>query len=95
MGICLPGYGGPFEDHVAVVDRILERQERRGQPVMKLLREGKKMPYEVLRGLFPELPAQHLHLGLSSAVGRMYSDGRIGERRSDAHLNGVLEFQLY
>ena len=92
LGICLPGHGQPFEDHVTVVDRIFERQERRGQQVMKLLRDGKKTPYEVSRGLFPDLPAQHLHLGLSIAVGHM----EVLEERGEAeccHVNGMLEYQ--
>lgn len=92
LGICLPGHGAPFEDHVGVVDKILERQERRGQQVMKLLRDGKRTPYEISRGLFPNLPRQHLHLGLSIAVGHL----EVMEERGEAqcsHEAGLLHYQ--
>ncbi len=93
LGMCFPGHGEPFEDHVAVVDRILERQERRGQQVLKLLRDGKKTPYEVSRGLFPDLPDPHLHLGLSIAVGHLEVMEECGEAEC-CQVNGTLEFQL-
>ncbi|MDK1021824.1 MAG: MBL fold metallo-hydrolase [Candidatus Hydrogenedentes bacterium] len=92
LGICLPGHGEPFEDHVAVVDRILERQERRGRQVMKLMKSGKRTPYEISRGLFPDLPAQHIHLGLSIAVGHMEAQEECGEAHC-CHVDGILQYQ--
>lgn len=92
LGICLPGHGGPIEDHVAVVDKILKRQERRGQQVMKLMKAGKRTPYEVSRGLFPNLPTQHIHLGLSIAIGHMELQEERGEAQH-SHVDGIIQYQ--
>ncbi len=92
LGTCLPGHGQPFDDHVAVVDRILARQERRGRQVMRLMKAGKRTPYEISRGLFPDLPTPNIHLGLSIAVGHM----ELQEERGEAlhsHVDGTLQYQ--
>lgn len=92
LGVCYPGHGEPIADHVAVVDRILGRQEKRSEQVMKLVREGKDTPYAVSRGLFPDLPTNALHLGLSIAVGHL----EVLEERgvlASRHDAGVLRFQ--
>lgn len=91
LGLCFPGHGGPIEDHVAAVDRILERQDRRAEQVRKLIDGGKGTPYEISRGLFPDLPTPHVHLGLSIAVGHMEVLEERGELTS-SHENGILRF---
>lgn len=91
LGLCFPGHGDPFKDHVHVVDRILERQGRRGDIVLKLVREGRRTPYEISRGLFPKLPPQHLHLGLSIAVGHLEVLEEEGIL-SQTHENGILQY---
>jgi glyoxylase-like metal-dependent hydrolase (beta-lactamase superfamily II) len=93
LGICLPGHGEPFGDHIAAVDRILERQEKRTAQVKNLIKSGHTTPYVVSRQLFPKLPPPHLHLGLSIAVGHM----EVLEHRDEAeltHADGVLQIAI-
>lgn len=71
LGLCCPGHGAPFRNHVAVVDRILARQAKRSRQILRLVRNGEPTPYGVARRLFPDLPIQHIHQGLSIAVGHM------------------------
>ena len=71
LGICLPGHGKPFNNHIEAVDRILERQAKRTDQVRILLESGHTTPYAVSKQLFPKLPPPHLHLGLSIAIGHM------------------------
>ncbi len=91
-GVCLPGHGPPIEDGVAAIDEILRRQSIRSDQVRGLLAKGLRTPYEVSRALFPRLPAPHLHLGLSIAVGHLELLEESGEVRS-GHVAGVLRFE--
>lgn len=93
LGICCPGHGDAFDDHVSVVDRILERQETRSRQVLKLVRQGQHTPYAISRMLFPKLPMQHLHLGLSIAVGHLEVLEERGQLRS-RHEGPILTFDL-
>ncbi len=92
LGICLPGHGTPFDDHVAVIDRILSRQGRREMLVKKLLKEGRRTPYQISRKLFPDLPIQNIHLGLSIAVGHLEVMEEAGEVKR-FYTEGVLHFE--
>lgn len=91
LGLCLPGHGDPISDHVAVIDRILEKLEKRSVQVLRLVRDGLKTPFEVSQALFPQLPHQNLHLGLSIAVGHMEVLEEDGLVRS-THERGVLRY---
>lgn len=93
LGICCPGHGDAFGNHVAVVDRILERQETRSQQVVKLIRQGQHTPYAISRALFPKLPVPHLHLGLSIAVGHLEVLEERGELCS-SHQGQILTFDF-
>jgi hypothetical protein len=53
--------------------------------------KGKDTPYRVSKRLFPKLPIQHIHLGLSIAVGHMEALEEQGRLRSYME-NGVLHF---
>lgn len=91
LGICLPGHGDLIVDARAAIDGILSKHARRSNIVEKLVREGHTTPYAVSRKLFPELPAPHLHLGLSVSVGHL----EVLEERGilqQTHENGVLQF---
>ncbi len=92
FGVCLPGHGPPIEDGVAAIDEILRRQSIRSDQVRGLLAKGLRTPYEVSRSLFPRLPAPHLHLGLSIAVGHLELLEAVGELTSE-HVDGVLRFE--
>lgn len=91
LGICLPGHGVPFEDHAAVVDEILARQDRRSESVLKLVREGLTTPYAISAELFPKIENKHLHLGLSMAVGHLEALEEQGVLHSE-HRGGILHF---
>ena len=91
LGVCLPGHGELILDGKAAIDGILAKHDRRSAIVEKLVRDGHRTPYSVSRKLFPDLPAPHLHLGLSVSVGHM----EVLEERgvlAETHENGVLCF---
>jgi glyoxylase-like metal-dependent hydrolase (beta-lactamase superfamily II) len=91
LGVCLPGHGNLIMDGHAAIDRILSRHERRSAIVLKLVSEGRSTPFEISRKLFPELPAPHLHLGLSVSVGHL----EVLEERGDlsqSYQDGILHF---
>ena len=92
LGLCLPGHGGPFDNHVAAVDRILERQAKRAEQVLTLVRDGRETPYAVSRRLFPDLPIPNIHLGLSIAVGHMEALEERGQLTS-GHDDGILWYR--
>jgi glyoxylase-like metal-dependent hydrolase (beta-lactamase superfamily II) len=93
LGICLPGHGDPFTGHRKVIDAILTKHERRTQQIETLMREGLTTPFAASKRLFPDLPTENLHLGLSIAVGHMEvleSEGRAVRSME----NGVLHFRV-
>ena len=84
LGVCLPGHGEPFTDHVSVIDGILAKQDKRSEQVLKLLRQGARTPYAISKAMFPELPLPNLHLGpvhCDRAFGSA-GNGRIGVERT-------------
>lgn len=91
LGLCLPGHGQPFDNHVEVVDGILEKQQRRAALVLKLVQQGKTTPFQVSKKLFPDLPPPHMHLGLSVSVGHLEVLEEDGVLKSH-HDSGVLHF---
>lgn len=91
LGVCLPGHGDIFDDHVGVIDRLLDKHERRSKMVLKHVREGHTTPYSISKLLFPSLPAPHMHLGLSVSVGHLEVLEDRGELIS-SHIDGILHF---
>jgi len=91
-GVVLPGHGTPIADGVAAIDEILRRQSTRSDQIRGLLARGLGTPYEISRALFPTLPAQQLHLGLSIAVGHLELLEEALEVRS-THVGPVLRFE--
>jgi glyoxylase-like metal-dependent hydrolase (beta-lactamase superfamily II) len=71
LDVCYPGHGAPITDHRTVIDRILQRQLRFAEKVRALLKERPLTPYELSARLFPEMKAEHMYLGLSTAVGHL------------------------
>jgi glyoxylase-like metal-dependent hydrolase (beta-lactamase superfamily II) len=92
LGICLPGHGDPFDDHVTVIDDILARQDKRSENVLKLVKKGCTTPYALSAKLFPKLENKHLHLGLSMSVGHLEVLEEDGVLQSE-HRGGVLHFE--
>ncbi len=69
--VCYPGHGAPFENHRDIIDRILERYERRTIEVRAMLTDVPVTPYELTLRLFPSTAAKMLHFALSVAVGHL------------------------
>ncbi len=91
LNLCLPGHGPPFDNPGEVIDKILAKLEKRSETIFKLVAKGKNTPYRVSKRLFPKLQIQHIHLGLSIAVGHMEALEEEGRLRSYVD-NGVLHF---
>ncbi|MCP4641623.1 MAG: MBL fold metallo-hydrolase [bacterium] len=93
LDICYPGHGDPIRDAKGVVDRLLAQQDRRSERVRTLLVDGMATPYEVCRGLYPDLAHELVYLGLSVAIGHL--EILEEEGMAVAHLDqGVLRYQL-
>ena len=91
LGLCLPGHGEPFDSPTEAIDKILSKLEKRNNTIFKLVERGKDTPYRVSKRLFPKLPIENIHLGLSIAVGHMEvleEEGRLRRHLDD----GVLHF---
>jgi glyoxylase-like metal-dependent hydrolase (beta-lactamase superfamily II) len=71
VDVCYPGHGKAFGDHRGVIDRILNRQDRRTEQVLGFLEERALTPFEVCRRIYPDLKTGYLFLGLSVAVGHL------------------------
>lgn len=91
LGVCLPGHGQVFDDHVAAIDKLLDKHKRRENIVLKLVEEGAFTPFAISRKLFPGLPAPHMHLGLSVSVGHLEVLEEQGHLTS-SHNEGILHF---
>ncbi|MBM3290833.1 MAG: MBL fold metallo-hydrolase, partial [Candidatus Hydrogenedentes bacterium] len=66
-----PGHGPVITEPDAVIDRILQRHERRTAKVLDAIREQPRTPYDISLALFPELPSEHIYLALSTAIGHL------------------------
>lgn len=71
LGVCLPGHGTPFDHHVDVVNRILEKHDIRSEQILNLMRKGVSTPYGISKALFPALPLPNVNLGLSISIGHL------------------------
>lgn len=89
--LCCPGHGDLFDSHIKVTDRILSRLEQRAQKVLQHVAEGHDTPYLVSRRLFPALPTQHIHQGLSVSIGQLEALHDRGDLELDDS-DGVLRY---
>jgi glyoxylase-like metal-dependent hydrolase (beta-lactamase superfamily II) len=71
LGICCPGHGPVFGNHREVIDRLLERHDRRTHQIRGLLRQRAMTPYAVTQKIFPRLETNYLYLGISAAIGHL------------------------
>jgi len=69
LGVLAPGHGEPFTNHVAMIDKILSRHERKNQKILELLSEKTMSPVELSHTMFPDLEPEHLILGVSVTLG--------------------------
>ena len=66
-----PGHGQVITEPEEVIDRVLQRHERRTEKVLAAVREKPSTPYEISRALFPDLASEHIYLALSTAIGHL------------------------
>lgn len=66
----LPGHGEYLDEPAARITEIREAHEQRTEDVYDLLDEP-RTPLDVVDGLFEDLPATELFLGMSEAVGHL------------------------
>lgn len=71
LSIMYPGHGPVIASPDEIIDRILQRHERRTGKVLAFVRERPATPYAVSRALFPELDNEHIYLALSTAIGHL------------------------
>jgi glyoxylase-like metal-dependent hydrolase (beta-lactamase superfamily II) len=90
---CHPGHGSAFNNHIEVIDNILERHDRRTREIGDLLTKGPGTPYNFVMQIFPKLEYRMLHFGLSLVVGHLEILLKRGETemRDD---NGILIWSL-
>ena len=85
----LPGHGEPVYDHRALVDEILAHHKKRGEAVLRLLREGDKTVYELGLALFgSELPGVHFFLVMSEIIGHLdvlELEGKVERQQGKGH----------
>ncbi|HOV60941.1 MAG TPA: MBL fold metallo-hydrolase [Candidatus Hydrogenedentes bacterium] len=93
MGRCYPGHGPVFTDHVAVVDHILERQERRNEKVLEIMRDQARTPWMVARDMYGNMSAGDFIFCVSVAIGHLELLEHRGVLRSWRDHHGVLWYQ--
>ena len=71
LGLCYPGHGEPFDDHVKVLDGILSQHDRRNRRLLERIKAEGMTPFEASQVLYPRLQMEHLYLGLSIATGQL------------------------
>jgi len=90
---CYPGHGESFTDHAAVIDRWLNRLERRTSRVLEFLREKPMTPMEICERLYPDLDQETIYIGLAVAIGHLdvLEDRELAACSDD---NGVLRYEV-
>ncbi|GMV94698.1 MAG: hypothetical protein AMXMBFR82_44760 [Candidatus Hydrogenedentota bacterium] len=81
---CYPGHGEPFKCHTDVIDRWLDRLEKRTARVLEFLRERSMTPMEVCERLYPDLDPSTIYIGLAVAIGHLDVLEERGLAASDA-----------
>ncbi len=68
---CYPGHGEPFTRHTHVIDRWLDRLEKRTARVLEFIQERSMTPMEVCERLYPDLDPSTIYIGLAVAIGHL------------------------
>ncbi|WP_462409730.1 MBL fold metallo-hydrolase [Neobacillus sp. Marseille-QA0830] len=66
-----PGHGEVFSNHVALVDKRLQEQEKRCNAILHILAGGAKTVFEISRQMYPHLHDRAVFLGLSQIQGHL------------------------
>lgn len=92
LRVCYPGHGAPIEDHRALIERQLERHERKLEQVRGYIAGGPATPFEIARRMFPRLDAARLYFGLSVAAGMLEMLEERGQAQRER--NGAVQFSI-
>ncbi len=92
LDVCYPGHGAPIQNHRAVIEALLARQDKRSQRILEILGGRSLSVYDVARALFPRMDTKYMFLQLSSSVGHLEVLEEEGRVVSEA-VDGVLCFR--
>jgi glyoxylase-like metal-dependent hydrolase (beta-lactamase superfamily II) len=71
INVCYPGHGEPFTKHAEVIDRWVDRLEKRTARVRDFILEQPLTPMEVCQRLYPDLDQSTIYIGLAVAIGHL------------------------
>jgi glyoxylase-like metal-dependent hydrolase (beta-lactamase superfamily II) len=71
LGLVYPGHGDPFTDHLALIEKRLQEQEKRCEQILKILADGPKAIFDICREMYPHLQGTAVFLGLSQIQGHI------------------------
>lgn len=66
-----PGHGERFTDHVTLINKRLQEQEKRCGQILHILSSGEKCIYEICTEMYPKLHGRAVFLGLSQIQGHL------------------------
>ena len=93
LGCCYPGHGPAFSNHVACVDHILERQERRNEKVLEAMGVEACTPWLVAHRMYGNMSTGDFIFCVSVAIGHLELLEHRGLLRSWRDHSGVLWYQ--
>ena len=70
VGIVLPGHGGPFTDHRALVEKREEMHARRARRILRSV-DGRRAAADLIAVLWRQLPVTQHYLAMSEVVGHL------------------------
>ncbi len=83
---CIPGHGGEFDDHRALIARRLREHEERKEQIHDELARGPLTAFEIGETFWPGLPVDQTFLAISEVLGHvdlLVAEGRAREDEVD------------
>lgn len=93
LKVAYPGHGEPIYRPSERIEELLRFMARRKEQIWEILLAGAKTPFQIVLGLFPELPPDQLLLAVSEVMGYLEIfeyEGSIGRRETDQELSFFL-----
>lgn len=59
-----PGHGEPFTQHIKLIQKRLEEQEKRCEQILNILANGSKSIFAICQEMYPRLKGRMIFLGL-------------------------------
>lgn len=66
-----PGHGEPFADHVSLINKRLQEQEKRCDQILQILANRERSIFEICVKMYPHLHGKTVFLGLSQIQGHL------------------------